>query len=64
MFANINCNYATDPSPDTSANTFRPTSACADINTTPDPGGRIGQLVASTWWRDPEAAPPGLFVDA
>jgi hypothetical protein len=50
VFDNINFNYATDASPDTSADTFRVTSAYTDINTTFDPGGRIGQLVLRFSW--------------
>ncbi|HET7696029.1 MAG TPA: TonB-dependent receptor [Vicinamibacterales bacterium] len=50
VFDNINFNYATNPSPNTSADTFRVTSAYTDINTTFDPGGRIGQLVLRFSW--------------
>jgi hypothetical protein len=53
VFDNINFNYATDVTPDnplTSADTFRVTSAYTDINTTFDPGGRIGQLVLRFSW--------------
>ena len=50
VFDNINFNFATNPSPGTSADTFRVTSAYTDINTTFDPGGRIGQLVLRFSW--------------
>ena len=50
VFDNINFNYQTDPNPGTSANTFRVTTAYTDINTTFDPGGRIGQLVLRFNW--------------
>jgi hypothetical protein len=50
VFDNINFNYETDPSENTPADTFRVTSAYTDINTTFDPGGRIGQLVLRFSW--------------
>ena len=53
VFDNINFNYAADPTPDnplTSADTFRVTSAYTDINTTADPGGRIGQIQWRISW--------------
>jgi len=50
VFDNINFNYAVDPNPATSSNTFRSTTAYTDINTTFDPGGRIGQLVLRFGW--------------
>jgi hypothetical protein len=50
VFDNINFNYATNENPDTSSDTFRVTSAYTDINTTFDPGGRIGQLVLRFSW--------------
>jgi hypothetical protein len=50
VFDNINFNFATDPNPATSSNTFRVTSAFTDINTTADPGGRIGQLQWRISW--------------
>ena len=50
VFDNINFNFQADPNPGTSANTFRVSSAYTDINTTFDPGGRIGQLVLRFNW--------------
>jgi len=50
VFDNINYNFQTNPNPGTSANTFRVTTAYTDINTTFDPGGRIGQLVLRFNW--------------
>jgi hypothetical protein len=53
VFDNINFNHATDPTPNnplTAADTFRVRSAYTDINTTFDPGGRIGQLVWRINW--------------
>jgi hypothetical protein len=43
----INFNPAFSPNPNDSANIFRVQSAYTDINTTQDPGGRLGQIV----WR-------------
>ena len=50
VFDNINFNYEIDPSENTSPDTFRVTSGYTDINTTFDPGGRIGQLVIRFSW--------------
>ena len=50
VFNNINFNYEIDPSENTSPDTFRVTSGYTDINTTFDPGGRIGQLVVRFSW--------------
>jgi hypothetical protein len=50
VFDNVNFNFQTNPNPNTSADTFRVTSAYTDINTTFDPGGRIGQLVLRFSW--------------
>lgn len=49
-FTNINFNHQLDPNPDNSANTFRVTSAATDINTSGDPGGRVGQIVFRINW--------------
>lgn len=48
VFDNINFNHASTPG--SGANTFRVTSAYTDINTTFDPGGRIGQLSWRITW--------------
>ena len=48
VFDNINFNHAAAPGG--GANTFRVTSAYTDINTTFDPGGRIGQLSWRISW--------------
>ena len=51
MFDNINFNHSVEPQHQpTSTDTFRVTSAYTDINTTFDPGGRIGQLVWRVNW--------------
>ena len=47
-FDNVNFNHALNPSD--SVNAFRVTSAYTDINTTFDPGGRIGQIVWRINW--------------
>ena len=39
-----------NPSPNDGNDTFRVTSAYTDINTTFDPGGRVGQLVWRINW--------------
>ena len=39
-----------NPSPNDGNDTFRVTSAYTDINTTFDPGGRVGQLVWRLNW--------------
>jgi hypothetical protein len=46
VFDTPNFNHSVTFDPDDSFDTFRVTSAYTDINTTYDPGGRIGQL---TW---------------
>ena len=48
VFDTINFNHSTDF--DDAEDTFRVTSAYTDINTTFDPGGRIGQLVWRINW--------------
>jgi hypothetical protein len=48
VFDTINFNHSTDY--DDGEDTFRVTSAYTDINTTFDPGGRIGQLVWRINW--------------
>jgi hypothetical protein len=45
---NINFNHQLTPGE--SANAFRVTTAFTDINTTFDPGGRIGQIVWRVNW--------------
>jgi hypothetical protein len=50
VFDNINFTHNATPNPTTSADTFRVTTAYTDINTTNDPGGRIGQLVWRINW--------------
>ena len=50
VFDNINFNHSVDHNPTNTDNTFRVTSAYTDINTTFDPGGRIGQLVWRINW--------------
>ena len=49
-FDNINFNHSVTFNPDNGEDTFRVTSAYTDINTTFDPGGRIGQLVWRVNW--------------
>ena len=48
VFDNINFNHNVDY--EDGEDTFRVTSAYTDINTTFDPGGRIGQLVWRINW--------------
>jgi hypothetical protein len=48
VFDNINFNHSANAN--NGENTFRVTSAYTDINTTFDPGGRIGQLVFRINW--------------
>ena len=50
VFDNINFNHSTNFDPNNGQDTFRVTSAYTDINTTFDPGGRIGQLVWRINW--------------
>ena len=53
VFDTINFNHSVDnyPTPSQRLNdTFRVTSAYTDINTTFDPGGRVGQLVWRLNW--------------
>ncbi len=47
-FANINFNHQL--SPGSGAGTFQVTSAATDINTSGDPGGRVGQIVFRINW--------------
>jgi hypothetical protein len=47
-FANINFNH--NLSPGEGAGTFQVTSAATDINTSGDPGGRVGQIVFRINW--------------
>jgi hypothetical protein len=47
---NINFNPAFNPNPNNSEDTFRIQSAYTDINTTQDPGGRLGQIVWRINW--------------
>jgi hypothetical protein len=49
-FANINFNHQLNPNPNTSSDTFRVTSAATDVNTSGDPGGRVGQIVFRINW--------------
>ncbi len=50
VFDNINFNHSVDQNPADTEDTFRVTTAYTDINTTFDPGGRIGQLVWRINW--------------
>ena len=50
VFDTVNFNHAVNFAPTDGTNTFRVTSAYTDINTTNDPGGRIGQLVWRINW--------------
>lgn len=50
VFDNINFNHSVAFAPAAGEDTFRVTSAYTDINTTFDPGGRIGQLVWRLNW--------------
>ena len=53
VFDGPNFNHAFDLTPDaplTAADVFRVTSAYTDINTTYDPGGRLGQIVWRVSW--------------
>ena len=50
VFDNINFNHSVNFNPNNGEDTFRVTSAYTDINTTFDPGGRIGQLVWRVNW--------------
>jgi hypothetical protein len=50
VFDTINFNHSVNVTPNDGADTFRVTSAYTDINTTFDPGGRIGQLVWRLNW--------------
>ncbi len=47
-FANINFNHALNPGSGTG--TFQVTTAATDINTSGDPGGRVGQIVFRINW--------------
>jgi hypothetical protein len=49
-FDNVNFNHSTNFNPGTDSDTFRVTSGYTDINTTFDPGGRIGQLLWRINW--------------
>ncbi len=50
VFDTINFNHSTGISNTDPVETFRVTSAYTDVNTTFDPGGRIGQLVWRLNW--------------
>jgi hypothetical protein len=50
VFDTINFNHSVNSNPNNGEDTFRVTSAYTDINTTFDPGGRIGQLVWRINW--------------
>jgi Carboxypeptidase regulatory-like domain/TonB dependent receptor/TonB-dependent Receptor Plug Domain len=50
VFDNINFNHSVAFNPANGEDTFRVTSAYTDVNTTFDPGGRIGQLVWRLNW--------------
>jgi hypothetical protein len=50
VFDTINFNHSVAVNPANGENTFRVTTAYTDINTTFDPGGRIGQLVWRINW--------------
>jgi hypothetical protein len=50
VFDTVNFNHSTAFNPTNGVDTFRVTSAYTDINTTFDPGGRIGQLVWRINW--------------
>ncbi|HET7217641.1 MAG TPA: hypothetical protein VFJ02_06315, partial [Vicinamibacterales bacterium] len=50
VFDTINFNHSVAFNPTNGEDTFRVTSAYTDINTTFDPGGRIGQLVWRVNW--------------
>jgi hypothetical protein len=50
VFDTINFNHSVAFNPNNGEDTFRVTSAYTDINTTFDPGGRIGQLVWRLNW--------------
>ena len=50
VFDTINFNHSVAFNPNDGVDTFRVTSAYTDINTTFDPGGRVGQLVWRLNW--------------
>ena len=50
VFDNINFNHSVNAAPANGEDTFRVTTAYTDINTTFDPGGRIGQLIWRVNW--------------
>ena len=50
VFDNINFNHSINFNPTNADDVFRVTSAYTDINTTFDPGGRLGQLVWRVNW--------------
>jgi hypothetical protein len=50
VFDTINFNHSVSFNPTNGEDTFRVTSAYTDINTTFDPGGRVGQLVWRLNW--------------
>ena len=50
VFDTINFNHSVAFAPSNGEDTFRVTSAYTDVNTTFDPGGRIGQLVWRVNW--------------
>jgi hypothetical protein len=49
-FDNVNFNHSLAFAPGTDSDTFRVTSGYTDINTTFDPGGRVGQLLWRINW--------------
>ncbi len=50
VFDTINFNHSVNFNRRATDDTFRVTSAYTDVNTTFDPGGRIGQLVWRVNW--------------
>jgi hypothetical protein len=50
VFDTINFNHSVNFNPTNGEDTFRVTSAYTDVNTTFDPGGRVGQLVWRINW--------------
>jgi hypothetical protein len=50
VFDSANFNHQFDPTPDNANNLFRVTNAYTDINTTFDPGGRLGQVSWRISW--------------
>jgi hypothetical protein len=50
VFDSENFNHSTNLAPTNVTDAFRVTSAYTDVNTTFDPGGRIGQLAWRVSW--------------